>query len=414
MSDGNSSIDEPGVAAGELVPVPPNGEAKAVDIYNGASTLVLSEKATEILLEPVKDENVDIRPDGLLYLPQVFVRDRLNRAFGVAQWAMMELDLGVKGKTMSYDGALIVRGKFVSRAMGQADYIEKNPKHTWPSVKESAKSDCIARCCKDLGIAKELWQPRWCEKWIKKYAVKVWRKKTKNPKTGEKGVYHWRHVDRPPFYDEGGAPSDKKQEVEPAPASDPTTYTGNKKLVHDHVMKEATEKHADYGDMMESVTSFTKKEKDEDGKDTGKTITIRGRRRIEDLSDARLDVLVKKLKLKPKKSEDGEQQEPGTAENAEASPPGEAETETDKERPKDQAGPATAEPGENPSDLISKRQAEDFSKMLKRYSVTEEKANQYLKETFGISHVWDLRKPWRKQFRDWVIEQGIKPEGATR
>ncbi|MBK7380614.1 MAG: hypothetical protein IPJ03_16785 [Ignavibacteriales bacterium] len=30
---------------------------------------------------------------------------------------------------------------------------------SWASVEESAKSDCLGRCCKDLGIFKELWQP---------------------------------------------------------------------------------------------------------------------------------------------------------------------------------------------------------------------------------------------------------------
>lgn len=83
------------------------------------------------------------------------------------------------------------------------------------------------------------------------------------------------------------------------PAADPATYTGNARLLYDHVTKIAKEAGVDYEGTLLTVTEFTKKDKD-----TGDKVTIRGRRRIEDLSDARLDVLVKKLKLKPKKPSD--------------------------------------------------------------------------------------------------------------
>ena len=295
MADGEGYAGESEAETRELVPIPENGlvGVKPLDIYNGASTLVLTPDETEILLEPVKDENVDIRPDGLLYLPQVFVRDRLNRAFGVCQWAIMELDIGVKNNTMSYDGALIVRGKFVSRGTGEAHYIENNPKQSWASVKESAKSDTIARCCKDLGIAKETWQPRWCEKWIAKYAIKV------KVETRRGLRIWWRHKDAKPFEGEIGLA--KEGETDGSnnnqPAADPSTYTGNALLLHEHVAKIATEGGTEYGAMMAMATAFMKKDKD-----TGKMVSIRGRQRIEDLSDARLDVLVKKLKLGSKKS----------------------------------------------------------------------------------------------------------------
>jgi hypothetical protein len=39
---------------------------------------------------------------------------------------------------------------------------------------EGAKSNALMRCCKDLGIASELWDPNYIIEWSKKHAVKVW------------------------------------------------------------------------------------------------------------------------------------------------------------------------------------------------------------------------------------------------
>jgi hypothetical protein len=36
------------------------------------------------------------------------------------------------------------------------------------------KSNALMRCCKDLGIASELWDPAFIRKWKAKNAVEVW------------------------------------------------------------------------------------------------------------------------------------------------------------------------------------------------------------------------------------------------
>jgi len=54
---------------------------------------------------------------------------------------------------------------------------------------EGAKSNALMRCCKDLGIASELWDPNYIRSWKKQYArdvfathvttkqtKKIWRK----------------------------------------------------------------------------------------------------------------------------------------------------------------------------------------------------------------------------------------------
>jgi hypothetical protein len=102
-------------------------------------------------------------------------------------------------ETLCYDGSLYIRGFFVARAMGEADYIPSNKNMSWATVYESAKSDCLVRCCKDLGFIGKLWQPQYIEWWKKMYAVRVWR-------TGDgsrtKPGYYWRRKDAEPWSDE--------------------------------------------------------------------------------------------------------------------------------------------------------------------------------------------------------------------
>jgi len=52
---------------------------------------------TEILLAPVKEEDIEIKPDGLIYLPEIKYRRILNQAFGPGGWAIMP-----RGETLNF------------------------------------------------------------------------------------------------------------------------------------------------------------------------------------------------------------------------------------------------------------------------------------------------------------------------
>jgi hypothetical protein len=57
---------------------------------------------------------------------------------------------------------------------------------SYASALEGARTDCLSRCCKDLGMASELWDKAWRDGWTAKYAVKEWRD-AKEP--GKKGRF---------------------------------------------------------------------------------------------------------------------------------------------------------------------------------------------------------------------------------
>lgn len=182
----------------------PVSDGNALVKYTNASLLKITDDEQKKLQIPTNENFVEIRPDGIIYLPQVFVRDILNQVFGIGQWALIQHQIkkDPERDKIYFDGSLLIRGSFVARAMGEAEYHAYNPMQSWASVYESSKSDCLTRCCKDLGIAKELWMPAFGRNWQKKYAVKVWREKTGKTKSGSIGSFQWRRKDVDKFYDE--------------------------------------------------------------------------------------------------------------------------------------------------------------------------------------------------------------------
>lgn len=149
-----------------------------IAVYSGASMLKITDEEQTKLTASFDEELIEIRPDGLIFLPQTFWRQRLNQAFGIGQWCLI-----IKGQHKDPDpqkdklyvhGILMARGCYLSEAVGEAELHSDNKLQSWASVWEAAKSDCITRCCKDLSIATELWQPQFSKAWVAKYAVEVW------------------------------------------------------------------------------------------------------------------------------------------------------------------------------------------------------------------------------------------------
>lgn len=176
-------------------------EDSGIRLYQSASMLVITDDEAKLLDEKIKDLDIEIRPDGLIYPPQVYWRDKLNQTFGRGQWALLQHSV-VKDPDRDkiyYDGSLMIRGHFIARAIGEQEYYISNPMQSWGSAAESAKSDCLGRCCKDLGIFKELWEPNFVREWLKKNAVKVFIK-GKDDKT----KVSWRRIDSEPYYNETG------------------------------------------------------------------------------------------------------------------------------------------------------------------------------------------------------------------
>lgn len=86
-----------------------NENEKQVDwtrSYHGLSSTPFTPEQAAILQEPLELDDIEIKPDGIVYLPEIKYRRKLNRAFGPGGWG-----LAPRGET-------IVTGKLVTREYG--------------------------------------------------------------------------------------------------------------------------------------------------------------------------------------------------------------------------------------------------------------------------------------------------------
>lgn len=133
--------------------------------YAGAGTLDLTEKQRADLRKPFEMDDYDILPTGEIYVPQVQYRERLNEVLGPGQWAMVpQTPPRMQGQSIMQEWHLIIGGKFAASAWGSQDYKGNNDRMDEATAVESAKSNALVRCCKDLGIAAEAWKKKFIAK----------------------------------------------------------------------------------------------------------------------------------------------------------------------------------------------------------------------------------------------------------
>lgn len=133
-----------------------------------AGTLVLTDKQREILYAPIDEDEIEIRPDGMVYLPWTGYVLRMREAFG-GGWAMIPkgLPYGV-GNLVLWGFWLVIGGRPAGFAVGEQS--KNSPGMTTGDQFEGAKSNARMRLCKDMGIGLELWKPAFIKRWKAKYA----------------------------------------------------------------------------------------------------------------------------------------------------------------------------------------------------------------------------------------------------
>ena len=149
-------------------------------------TLTLTPEQEEILYSPFSDEEVQIRPDGLVYLPWSWYAERLRKAFGLG-WQLVpdgdpKKDL-VNGKpTILWKFALLINGICMGVAYGEHQET-RQMSMSYGDMTESAKSNALMRLCKGIGMSLQLWNREYVEAWKSAYAKKekindrdLWRK----------------------------------------------------------------------------------------------------------------------------------------------------------------------------------------------------------------------------------------------
>lgn len=150
-------------------PAPP--AAEYVTGFQGMATEPFPESVRKVLAESVEPSEVEIKPDGIVYLPGHWYRKQLSRAFGAGGWGIApRTPARVMGNVVVWDGVLMALGRVVATGLGECAYRANNGNMSYASCWEGAKTDAIGRACKDLGMAWELWDPKWRKDFLAKYA----------------------------------------------------------------------------------------------------------------------------------------------------------------------------------------------------------------------------------------------------
>lgn len=80
--------------------------------YHGLGASAFTPEATEILLAPLDKNDVEVKPDGIIYLPEIKYRRILNKAFGPGSWGLVPRgETLVTAKLVTREYGLVVQGR---------------------------------------------------------------------------------------------------------------------------------------------------------------------------------------------------------------------------------------------------------------------------------------------------------------
>lgn len=148
---------------------PSSSEINWYTSFYGIGSKPFSEKVQSELALELNPDDIEIKPDGLIYLPEIKYRRILNKAFGPGGWGLVpRSDTIVTAKLVTREYALVCHGQLVSIARGEQDYFSETG---IPTATEGCKSNALMRCCKDLGIGSELWDPVFIKSYKKKHCT---------------------------------------------------------------------------------------------------------------------------------------------------------------------------------------------------------------------------------------------------
>ena len=85
--------------------------------FHGLSTVPFSKEASDLLQAEILAGDVEIKPDGIVYLPEIKYRRILNKAFGPGGWGLApRSETIVTDKAVTREYALLVHGRYAFAA----------------------------------------------------------------------------------------------------------------------------------------------------------------------------------------------------------------------------------------------------------------------------------------------------------
>ncbi len=119
--------------------------------------------------------------DNLIYIEHYHLRTRLDEVLGMGQAVLVPRNVWTEEYKFFKDGKekigvrvyvmamFVVRGCYVTEAVGEMTYYPGNPGADYSDAVEGAETAALRRCCKKFGVGLQAWSKTWCEGW--------WRRK---------------------------------------------------------------------------------------------------------------------------------------------------------------------------------------------------------------------------------------------
>jgi len=80
--------------------------------FHGLSQEAFPKEAADVLLAPIDPQSVEIKPDGIVYMPEIWYRRTLNKAFGPGAWGLAPRgETIVTDKAVTREYALVAHGR---------------------------------------------------------------------------------------------------------------------------------------------------------------------------------------------------------------------------------------------------------------------------------------------------------------
>ncbi len=168
----------------------------------------------------VEDDDIEIRPEGIIYIEANYLRECLSEIFGQGAWSMIPLsgisrdhdvEPGQKDVPIFQRWMLVVHECYVGQAVGDGRFFINNKETTKADAAEMTASNALSRICKSLSIGANVYRRKFQREFMAKHAVEVW------VKTFKGNVRRWRRKDADPLPGEIGP----VKRTEPEDATEP-------------------------------------------------------------------------------------------------------------------------------------------------------------------------------------------------
>lgn len=135
-------------------------QARTISKFAEASIIEYTDHERNILFAPIDANEIKVRPDGQVYLEWAWYAERMDAAFGQGQWSLSPAPWNprlYRENNITYrEYVLWIRGQFAANAVGHHE--EQRKTTNFGDAAEATYANALVRCCKRIGMARDLWK----------------------------------------------------------------------------------------------------------------------------------------------------------------------------------------------------------------------------------------------------------------